>query len=235
MALRDQLPAPADVGGGGDGEVHEVGPWLGGEGDSPWRWGLTPCCHPPHRIYKYQAHGYAFSSLEELLRSLGGEAFVNMTQRSVAEALLEVGVTQRFVDDVIAAVLRSSYGQSVLVPAFAGEDPLPSCERPPRGSSPSGALSAFPFLSPGAMSLAGAQGSTWAVEGGNKLVCSGLLKLTKANVIHGRVTGVSLHSSGEPDRGFCSGPVHPWVLLALGLWVCTCRERACWGWVDGWT
>uniref|UniRef100_A0A8C6Z3X8 Prenylcysteine oxidase 1 like n=1 Tax=Nothoprocta perdicaria TaxID=30464 RepID=A0A8C6Z3X8_NOTPE len=120
------------------------------------------------RIYKYQAYGYAFSSLEELLRSLGGEAFVNMTRRSVAESLLEVGVTQRFVDDVIAAVLRSSCGQSVLVPAFAG-----------------------------AMSLAGAQGSTWAVEGGNKLVCSGLLKLTKANVIPARVTGVSLHSSGE--------------------------------------
>ncbi|XP_008177777.2 prenylcysteine oxidase-like [Chrysemys picta bellii] len=118
------------------------------------------------RIYKYQAHGYAFSNLEELLRSLGGETFINMTQRSVAESLLEVGVTQRFIDDVIAAVLRSSYGQSVLVPAFAG-----------------------------AMSLAGAQGNTWAVEGGNKLVCSGLLKLTKANVIQARVTGVSLHSS----------------------------------------
>ncbi|XP_075756336.1 prenylcysteine oxidase 1-like isoform X2 [Pelodiscus sinensis] len=71
------------------------------------------------RIYKYQAHGYAFSSLEELLRSLGSETFVNMTQRSVAESLLEVGVTQRFIDDVIAAVLRSSYGQSVLMPAFA--------------------------------------------------------------------------------------------------------------------
>lgn len=56
-----------------------------------------------------------------------------MTQRSVAESLLEVGVTQRFVDDVIAAVLRSSYGQSVLVPAFAGEtgDPLFSpCDSP---------------------------------------------------------------------------------------------------------
>uniref|UniRef100_A0A8C4WBF4 Prenylcysteine oxidase 1 like n=3 Tax=Gopherus evgoodei TaxID=1825980 RepID=A0A8C4WBF4_9SAUR len=118
------------------------------------------------RIYKYQAHGYAFSNLEELLRSLGGETFVNMTQRSVAESLLEVGVTQRFIDDVIAAVLRSSYGQSVLMPAFAG-----------------------------AMSLAGAQGNAWAVEGGNKLVCSGLLKLTKANVIQARVTGVSLHSS----------------------------------------
>ncbi|KYO20164.1 prenylcysteine oxidase-like [Alligator mississippiensis] len=123
------------------------------------------------RIYKYQAHGYAFSSLEELLHSLGGEAFINMTQRSVAESLLEAGVTQRFIDDVIAAVLRSSYGQSMLlVPAFAG-----------------------------AMSLAGAQGNTWAVEGGNKLVCSGLLKLTKANVVHARVTNVSLHSAeGKP-------------------------------------
>ncbi|XP_030314932.1 prenylcysteine oxidase-like isoform X2 [Calypte anna] len=132
------------------------------------------------RIYKYQAHGYAFSSLEELLRSLGGDAFINMTQRSVAESLLEVGVTQRFVDDVIAAVLRSSYGQSVLVPAFAG-----------------------------AMSLAGAQGSTWAVEGGNKLVCSGLLKLTKANVIPARVLGVSLHSSAFYDMVVVTTPLHP--------------------------
>lgn len=43
-----------------------------------------------------------------------------MTQRSVAESLLEVGVTQRFIDDVIVAILRVSYGQSALVPAFAG-------------------------------------------------------------------------------------------------------------------
>ncbi|MEE6479660.1 hypothetical protein FKM82_012318 [Ascaphus truei] len=47
----------------------------------------------------------------------------------------------------------------------------------------------------GAMSLAGAQGNTWAVEGGNKLVCSGLLKVTKANVIHAKVTAVTLHST----------------------------------------
>lgn len=47
------------------------------------------------------------------------------------------------------------------------------------------------------MSLAGAQGSLWSVEGGNKLVCSGLLKLTKANVIHATVTSVTLHGTGE--------------------------------------
>jgi hypothetical protein len=47
------------------------------------------------------------------------------------------------------------------------------------------------------MSLAGAQGNLWSVEGGNKLVCSGLLKLTKANLIHATVTSVALHSTGE--------------------------------------
>ncbi|TEA36076.1 hypothetical protein DBR06_SOUSAS810229, partial [Sousa chinensis] len=51
----------------------------------------------------------------------------------------------------------------------------------------------------GAMSLAGAQGSLWSVEGGNKLVCSGLLKLTKANVIHATVTTVTLQQTeGKP-------------------------------------
>ncbi|KAF5913306.1 prenylcysteine oxidase-like [Diceros bicornis minor] len=117
------------------------------------------------RIYKFQAHGYAFSGVEELLYSLGESAFINMTQRSVAESLLQVGVTQRFIDDVVSAVLRASYGQSAAMPAFAG-----------------------------AMALAGAQGSLWSVEGGNKLVCSGLLKLTKANVIHATVTSVTLHT-----------------------------------------
>ncbi|XP_033622578.1 prenylcysteine oxidase-like isoform X2 [Fukomys damarensis] len=76
------------------------------------------------RIYKYQAHGYAFSGVEELLYSLGETAFVNMTQRSVAESLLQVGVTQRFIDDVVSAVLRASYGQSAAMPAFAEGKPL---------------------------------------------------------------------------------------------------------------
>lgn len=47
------------------------------------------------------------------------------------------------------------------------------------------------------MSLAGAQGNLWSVEGGNKLVCSGLLKLAKATVIHATVTIVTLHSIGK--------------------------------------
>lgn len=82
------------------------------------------------RIYKYQAHGYAFSGVEELLYSLGESAFVNMTQRTVAESLLQVGVTQRFIDDVVSAVLWASYSQSAMMPAFAGE-PFPSPRKVP--------------------------------------------------------------------------------------------------------
>ncbi|MBN3302501.1 PCYXL protein, partial [Amia calva] len=120
------------------------------------------------RIYKYQAHGYAFSSVEELLQSLGGSAFINMTRRSVSESLLELGVSQRFIDEVVAGVMRVNYGQSVSIPAFVG-----------------------------AVSLAGAQANLWAVEGGNKLVCSGLLNAAKANLIKAKVTTISPQAAGD--------------------------------------
>lgn len=120
------------------------------------------------RIYKYQAHGYAFSSVEELLHSLGGSGFINMTRRSLSESLLELGVSQRFIDEVISPVMRVNYGQNISIPAFVG-----------------------------AVSLAGAQANLWAVEGGNKLVCSGLLKLAKANLIQSQVTSIELRSMGD--------------------------------------
>lgn len=78
--------------------------------------------------------------------------------------------------------LKKSLGKMVL----GSTAPLPA-ENP---------LATLPCC-PGAMSLAGAQGSLWSVEGGNKLVCSGLLKLTKANVIHATVTSVGLFQTGE--------------------------------------
>ncbi|XP_046898990.1 prenylcysteine oxidase-like [Hypomesus transpacificus] len=120
------------------------------------------------RIYKYQAHGYAFSSVEELLHSLGGSGFLNMTHRSLSESLLELGVSQRFIDEVIAPITRVNYRQNNSIPAFVG-----------------------------AVSLAGAQSNLWAVEGGNKLVCSGLLKLAKANLVQAQVKTISPQTNGE--------------------------------------
>ncbi|KAL2094609.1 hypothetical protein ACEWY4_009328 [Coilia grayii] len=123
------------------------------------------------RIYKYQAHGYAFSSVEELLNSLGGSGFLNMTRRPLSESLLELGVSQRFIDEVIAPIMRVNYGQNISIPAFVG-----------------------------AVSLAGAQTNLWAVEGGNKLVCSGLLKLARANLIQAQVSAISPQASGESTQ-----------------------------------
>lgn len=73
------------------------------------------------RIYKYQAHGYAFSTVEELLDSLGGSGFINMTRRPLSDSLLELGVSQHFIDEVIAPVMRVNYGQNVSIPAFVGQ------------------------------------------------------------------------------------------------------------------
>ncbi|XP_049598777.1 prenylcysteine oxidase-like [Syngnathus scovelli] len=120
------------------------------------------------RIYKYQAHGYAFSSLEELLESLGGSGFVNMTRKPLSDSLLELGVSQRFIDEVVAPVIWLNYGQNVSVPAFAG-----------------------------AVSLASAHSNLWAVEGGNKLLCDGLLKFAEANLLQARVTSVRPLQAGD--------------------------------------
>lgn len=52
----------------------------------------------------------------------------------------------------------------------------------------------------GAVSLAGAQNNLWAVEGGNKLVCSGLLKMANANLLQAQVSSISPVYSGTPPR-----------------------------------
>ncbi|XP_057677915.1 prenylcysteine oxidase-like isoform X2 [Corythoichthys intestinalis] len=123
------------------------------------------------RIYKYQAHGYAFTSVEELVDSLGGSGFLNMTRRPLSDSLLELGVSQRFIDEVIAPIIRLNYGQNVSIPAFVG-----------------------------AVSLASAHSNLWAVEGGNKRVCEGLLKAANANLVNAHVTAVRpLHTDGAPQ------------------------------------
>lgn len=59
---------------------------------------------------------------------------------------------------MIAPVMRVNYGQSTDINAFVG-----------------------------AVSLSCSDSGLWAVEGGNKLVCSGLLQASKSNLISGSV------------------------------------------------
>ncbi|XP_072514698.1 prenylcysteine oxidase 1 [Salminus brasiliensis] len=114
------------------------------------------------RIYQYQQFGYSFSSVEQLLHAMGGDGFLTLLNQTLEEAMLADGFSQVFINDIVTAITRVNYGQSVRLSAFVG-----------------------------AVSLAGADSGLWAVDGGNKRVCSGLLYNSKAELIQARVTAVS--------------------------------------------
>ncbi|KAF6321553.1 prenylcysteine oxidase 1 [Rhinolophus ferrumequinum] len=113
------------------------------------------------RIYRYQSHDYAFSSVENLLHSLGGDDFTGMLNRTLLETLLKAGFSEKFLEEIVAPVMRVNYGQSTDIHGFVG-----------------------------AVSLTCTDSGLWAVEGGNKLVCSGLLKASKSNLISGSVMSI---------------------------------------------
>ncbi|XP_059261883.1 prenylcysteine oxidase 1 [Mustela nigripes] len=110
------------------------------------------------RIYRYQSHDYAFSSVEKLLHSLGGDEFLGMLNRTLLETLQKAGFSEKFLNEIVAPVMRVNYGQSMNINGFVG-----------------------------AVSLSSADSGLWAVKGGNKLVCSGLLQASKSNLISGSV------------------------------------------------
>ncbi|KAG5272565.1 hypothetical protein AALO_G00166910 [Alosa alosa] len=115
------------------------------------------------RIYQYQQFSYAFSSVDRLLHAMGGDAFLTLTNQTLEEAMMGEGFSQNFLNDIVAPVTRVNYGQSVRINGLVG-----------------------------AVSLAGADSGLWAVDGGNKRVCSGLLYHSKAELIQARVTAIAV-------------------------------------------
>ncbi|NWZ18215.1 PCYOX oxidase, partial [Agelaius phoeniceus] len=113
------------------------------------------------RIYRYQMHDYAFSSNERLLHALGGDDFTRLLNQSIDEAMQKAGFSQKFINQVVGPAMRVNYGQGVAIPGFVG-----------------------------AVSLAGVQSGLWSVKGGNKLVCSGLIYSSKAEVIPATVVSI---------------------------------------------
>lgn len=124
------------------------------------------------RIYQFQQFGYSFSSVEKLLHAMGGDGFLTLANQTLEEAMRKEGFSQSFLNDVVAPVTRVNYGQSVRINGFVG-----------------------------AVCLAGADPGLWAVDGGNKRVCSGLLYNSKAELIPAKVTSISVKA--RPSK---SGP-----------------------------
>lgn len=115
------------------------------------------------RIYQYQQYGYSFSSVERLLHAMGGDSFLTLMNQTLEETMMSEGFSQIFINDIVAPITRVNYGQSVRINGFVG-----------------------------AVSLAGADPGLWAVDGGNKRVCSGLLYHSKSDLISARVTSISV-------------------------------------------
>ncbi|XP_053125094.1 prenylcysteine oxidase 1 [Hemicordylus capensis] len=127
------------------------------------------------RIYRYQAYDFAFSTNERLLHALGGDNLIHLLNRTIDEAMQKAGFSQKFINEMVTPVMRVNYGQGVNINGFVG-----------------------------AVSLAGADSGLWAIEGGNKLVCKGLLYASKAQLISGTV--ISLEEKTQ-QRGRTGGTV----------------------------
>uniref|UniRef100_A0A8C3MJP8 Prenylcysteine oxidase 1 n=1 Tax=Geospiza parvula TaxID=87175 RepID=A0A8C3MJP8_GEOPR len=132
------------------------------------------------RIYRYQMHDYAFSSNERLLHALGGDDFTRLLNQSIEEAMQKAGFSQKFINQVVCPAMRFAYGQGVTVNGFVG-----------------------------ALLAGWLQSGLWSVKGGNKLVCSGLIYSSKAEVIPGTV--VSIEPKTRHQRG--------------GEWGCSSLQR----------
>lgn len=76
------------------------------------------------RIYRYQSHDYAFSSVEKLLHSLGGDEFLGMLNRTLLETLQKAGFSEKFLNEIVAPVMRVNYGQSMNINGFVGKPKL---------------------------------------------------------------------------------------------------------------
>uniref|UniRef100_A0A8B9EL83 Prenylcysteine oxidase 1 n=1 Tax=Anser cygnoides TaxID=8845 RepID=A0A8B9EL83_ANSCY len=147
-----------------------------------WRYGLNPLrmymwvediLDKFMRIYRYQTHDYTFSSNERLLHALGGNDFTRMLNQTIDEAMQKASFSHKFINEVVCPTMRDNYGSA----------------------------NDRSFLV-GAVSLAGAESGLWSVKGGNKLVCTGLIYASKAEVISGTVLSIEPktrpRSTGDP-------------------------------------
>ncbi|XP_036451511.1 prenylcysteine oxidase-like [Colossoma macropomum] len=163
-----------------------------------WRYGLNSISMPKWlesilskfmRIYQYQQSGYSFSSMEQLLHGLGGDSFLTLLNQTLKEVMLADGFSQVFIDNFVTPLSRFAFGQTADLTALVG-----------------------------AVSLACADSGQWAVDGGNKRVCSELLSHSKAEHIQAQVTDISLKmkpSKSGTESSFYevnyvgdSGPAH---------------------------
>ena len=92
------------------------------------------------KIYHLQNNGEAFVNISSLLLSVN-TGFSKLLKKSIKNELLELGYSEKLIDELVKTTLVVNYGQDTNIHSFVG------------------------FVS-----LAGAGSNLWSVKGGNKKV-----------------------------------------------------------------
>lgn len=95
------------------------------------------------KYYKPFEFRPAFETVEEMLK---WAELYNLTQRTLAEELVDSGVSERLIQELVTVITRVNYGQSVSISGLAG-----------------------------AVSLAGSGGGLWSIKEGNWQMAAGLI------------------------------------------------------------
>ncbi|EDQ88662.1 uncharacterized protein MONBRDRAFT_26319 [Monosiga brevicollis MX1] len=169
------------------------------------RYGLSPfrvnhatlgVLHRFSEIYEQHEQGQTFEDIAEFVEMIGA---VNLTNTSLRQFLINEGVGETFINEVVAGVMRVNYGQSVDVPAFVG-----------------------------LVSLAGGTDDIWAIEGGNWRLCEGLREASTMTLrTRHTITGLQVAPAAGPkdfrlvwtdDEGnVVSSEKYDAVVIAAGL------------------
>ena len=103
-------------------------------------------------IYDLQASGRAFTTVPDMLRAMGGDDFVDLTQATSHEYYTAKGWSDRFIDELMTSAIHDNYDQTLKVDAFT-------------------TLVALVAMS---------DGDLWSVVGGNRLIPVRALEASKA-------------------------------------------------------
>lgn len=115
------------------------------------------------KIYKLQDNEIAFENVTSLLAAMNAD-FPRYLTETIKSHLLNKGISEKLIDELVEATLVVNYGQETNVHSFVG------------------------FVS-----LAGAGANLWSVKGGNKLVPENLIRQNnRVNIIQSQVEKIRL-------------------------------------------
>lgn len=118
-------------------------------------------------IYSLQNKGEAFWTVSDMLKAMNPQ-FESDRKIKSGVGFKKLGFSDLLVDEIVAATIRVNYGQDLMVHKFVGS-----------------------------VSVAGATGNLWAVDGGNFRVAEKLLEASDAQLVRDRVVKVSTANNGK--------------------------------------